>query len=173
MTFRLCHSIQNASTTLLLNLCICLLIADGIFLFGISQTKYKILCKVISAFLHYSLLASFSWMCLGALQLHLMVQNLKAVKAFRTHVIRRRYMYPVGYGIPAIIVVISAAVFPHGYGTNRGCWLSLDRYFLWSFIGPVCFVILVNMILFTITIHILRKKFSTLNKDVSTIKNTK
>ncbi|XP_043940345.1 adhesion G protein-coupled receptor E3-like [Protopterus annectens] len=29
------------------------------------------------------------------------------------------------------------------------------------------------MILFTITIHILRKKFSTLNKDVSTIKNTK
>ncbi|XP_043940341.1 adhesion G protein-coupled receptor E2-like isoform X2 [Protopterus annectens] len=173
MTFRLCHSIQNASTTLLLNLCICLLIADGIFLFGISQTTYKILCKVISAFLHYSLLASFSWMCLGALQLHRMVQNLKAVKAFRTHVIRRRYMYPVGYGAPAIIVVISAAVFPQGYGTDKICWLSLDRGFRWSFIGPVCFVILVNLILFTITIHILREKFSTLNKDVSTIKNTK
>ncbi|XP_043940347.1 adhesion G protein-coupled receptor E2-like [Protopterus annectens] len=172
-TFWFCKSIQNASTTLLLNLCICLLIADILFLFGITQTRYETLCRVIAAFLHYFLLACFSWMHLGALQLHLMVQNLKAVKALRTHIIRSKYMYPVGYGVPAIIVAISAAVFPHGYGRKNVCWLSLKRGFHWSFVGPVCFVILMNVILFAITIHMLREKFMSLNKDISTIKNTK
>ncbi|XP_043913010.1 putative adhesion G protein-coupled receptor E4P [Protopterus annectens] len=119
MTFWLCKSIQNAGTTLLLNLCLCLLVGDLLFLFGISQVENKMLCKVIAGFLHYLFLACFAWMCLGALQLHLMVQNMKMVKAFRTHVIRRRYMYPVGYGAPAVIVAISASVFPDGYGTDK------------------------------------------------------
>ncbi|XP_043913172.1 adhesion G protein-coupled receptor E3-like [Protopterus annectens] len=173
MTFWLCKSIQNAGTTLLLNLCLCLLVGDLLFLFGISQVGNKMLCKVIAGFLHYLFLACFAWMCLGALQLHLMVQNMKMVKAFRTHVIRRRYMYPVGYGAPAVIVAISASVFPDGYGTDKVCWLSWIKGFQWSFVGPVCCVILINIILFIKTIHMLRQHFSTLNKDVSTIKNTR
>ncbi|XP_043938202.1 adhesion G protein-coupled receptor E3-like [Protopterus annectens] len=133
----------------------------------------QILCKVIAAFLHYFFSASFFWMHLGALQLHLMVQNLKAIRAFRSHIIPGRVMYSVGYGIPAIIVMVSASIYPDGYGTQNVCWLSLKQEFRWSFIGPVCFVIAINLILFIITIGMLREKLSSVNKDVSTINNTR
>ncbi|XP_043940525.1 adhesion G protein-coupled receptor E2-like [Protopterus annectens] len=87
LTFWLCHSIKNATTAQLLNLCASLLVADVIFLFGISRTSNKALCKAIAMFLHYFFLACFCWMCLGALQLYLKVLHLKAVNVFRTHVI--------------------------------------------------------------------------------------
>ncbi|XP_043938228.1 adhesion G protein-coupled receptor E3-like [Protopterus annectens] len=112
-------------------------------------------------------------MYLGALQLHLMAQNLKAVKAFKSHIIPGKFMYPVGYGIPAIIVMVSACVYPGGYGTQNACWLNLNQEFRWSFIGPVCFVIMINLILFIITINMLQEKLSSVNKDVSTINNTR
>lgn len=39
LTFKLCRSIQGTRTTIHLHLCICLFMADLIFLAGISQTK--------------------------------------------------------------------------------------------------------------------------------------
>ncbi|KAG6920472.1 adhesion G protein-coupled receptor E1, partial [Chelydra serpentina] len=51
-------------------------------------------------------------------------------------------MYPFGYGFPALVVAISAAVNPDGYGTSKYCWLRLERGFRWSFLGPVCAIIL-------------------------------
>ncbi|XP_043938264.1 adhesion G protein-coupled receptor E3-like [Protopterus annectens] len=173
LTFLLCQSIRNANTTMLINLCICLLIANIVFLFGISQTNTQILCKVTAAFLHYFLLACFCWMCIGALQLQLMVQNLMVLKAFQRHSIQRRYIYPVGYGVPAVIVIVAAAVFPRGYGTTKICWLSLESGFIWSFMGPVCFIIGLNIFLFIKTVYELRKHFQSIDKDVSKIKNTK
>ncbi|XP_043938266.1 putative adhesion G protein-coupled receptor E4P [Protopterus annectens] len=112
-------------------------------------------------------------MCIGALQLQLMVQNLKALRAFQRHSIQKRYIYPVGYGVPAAIVTVSAAVVPHGYGRKDTCWLSLDRGFIWSFMGPVCFIILMNIFLFIKTIYELREYFQSVDKDVSKIKNMK
>ncbi|XP_043940493.1 adhesion G protein-coupled receptor E1-like [Protopterus annectens] len=173
LTFWLCHSIKNVTTTQLLNLCVSLLVADVIFLFGISRTSNEKLCRAIAVFLHYFFLACFCWMCLGALQLYLKVQHLKAVSVFRTHVMRRKYLYPVGYGLPAIIVAISAAISPQHYGTKKLCWLEIKSGFIWSFMGPVCFIVLVNIFLFSKTIYTLQQHFSSLNKDVSTIKNTK
>ncbi|XP_043940523.1 adhesion G protein-coupled receptor E2-like isoform X2 [Protopterus annectens] len=173
LTFLLCQSIRTANTTMLINLCFCLLIADVVFLFGISQTKTQILCRIIAAFLHYFFLACFCWMCIGALQLQLMVQNLKALRAFQRHSIKKRYIYPVTYGVPAVIVTVSAAIFPGGYGTTEICWLSPERGFIWSFMGPVCFIIVVNIFLFIKTVHELREYFQSIDKDVSKIKNTK
>ncbi|XP_064416362.1 adhesion G protein-coupled receptor E4-like [Latimeria chalumnae] len=156
---------------------------------GINQTSYwyqpnrqryhnkllsdEIACAIIAGILHYSFLACFAWMCLAAVQLCLMVINLKAVKFFRSHVIRRRYMYPVGYGAPAVIVAISAGVDHQGYGTAKHCWLSMERYFLWSFLGPVCLIILVNLTLFIVIIWILKEKLASLDKDVSTVKESR
>uniref|UniRef100_H3AWS2 Uncharacterized protein n=1 Tax=Latimeria chalumnae TaxID=7897 RepID=H3AWS2_LATCH len=167
------HSIRNPSTTLQLNLCISLFVAELIFLVGIDYTNNKIACAIIAGILHYSFLACFAWMCLAAVQLCLMVINLKAVKFFRSHVIRRRYMYPVGYGAPAVIVAISAGVDHQGYGTAKHCWLSMERYFLWSFLGPVCLIILVNLTLFIVIIWILKEKLASLDKDVSTVKESR
>ncbi|XP_067829261.1 adhesion G protein-coupled receptor E4-like [Heptranchias perlo] len=112
-------------------------------------------------------------MCLEAVQLCLMVSNLKVVNFSRTRVIGGRLMYPIGYGCPAVIVAVSAAVNHKGYGTGTRCWLNLENGFLWSFLGPVCFVILVNITLFSITLWILREKISSLNADVSTMKQSR
>ncbi|KAG6920538.1 adhesion G protein-coupled receptor E2 [Chelydra serpentina] len=77
-------------------------------------------------------------------------------------------MYPFGYGFPALVVAISAAVNPEGYGTSKHCWLSLERGFRWGFLGPVCALILINIRFFALLLWILRNRLSSLNADVST-----
>lgn len=82
-------------------------------------------------------------------------------------------MYPVGYGIPAFIVAVSAIAGHENYGTHTHCWLSLHRAFIWSFLGPVAAIILINLVFYFQTIWILRSKLSSLNKEVSTLQDTK
>nr|XP_014424572.2 adhesion G protein-coupled receptor E1-like [Pelodiscus sinensis] len=53
------------------------------------------------------------------------------------------------------------------------CWLETDNGFLWSFLGPVCLIILINCTFFITTLWILRDKICSLNSDVSTVKNTR
>ncbi|XP_043938210.1 putative adhesion G protein-coupled receptor E4P [Protopterus annectens] len=173
LTFIFCRSVRNVTTTLQLNLCICMFLAYLLFITGIDKTSNKALCIIIAVFLQFLFLACFAWMGLGALQLYLMVLKLKAVKFFRNHVIRRRYMYPIGYGLPAIITGISALSYHNGYGTKRYCWLKTDHGFLWSFMGPASLVIFINIVLFAITIWILRAHLSKLDNNITTLKDTK
>ncbi|XP_041091698.1 adhesion G protein-coupled receptor E3-like isoform X1 [Polyodon spathula] len=172
-TFVFCHSIQKANTTIHLHLSVCLFLAHFLFLVGVSRTEKKVLCAVIAGLLHYLFMASFAWMCLEGVQLYLLVRNLKVVKYSSRQGLRRRYLLLAGYGSPALIVAVSAGVFPEGYGTNTFCWLSHDKGFVWSFLGPVCFTIAVNTILFTAILWTLRSKMCGLNTDVSKVKDTR
>uniref|UniRef100_A0A8C3HGW7 Uncharacterized protein n=1 Tax=Chrysemys picta bellii TaxID=8478 RepID=A0A8C3HGW7_CHRPI len=137
LTFLLCRSIRNVSTSLHLQLCLCLFLANLLFLTPVA-------CAVIAGLLHYLFLACFSWMFLEGLHLFLTVRNLKVVNYTSASRFKKRFMYPFGYGFPALVVAISAAVNPDGYGTSKHCWLSLERGFRWSFLGPVCAIILVD-----------------------------
>uniref|UniRef100_H3A5T8 Adhesion G protein-coupled receptor E3 n=1 Tax=Latimeria chalumnae TaxID=7897 RepID=H3A5T8_LATCH len=141
VTFKCFNSVRTTSTTIHLHLCVCLFLAELLFLIGMDRTSNKTLCGIIAGFLHYLFLACFAWMILEGVQLYLMVRNLKVVNYFTTHSIKRRFMYPIGYGLPAVIVVISAAVFHIGYGTKNHCWLTTEKGFVWSFLGPVCTII--------------------------------
>ncbi|XP_053868459.1 adhesion G protein-coupled receptor E3-like isoform X2 [Malaclemys terrapin pileata] len=163
LTFLLCRSIRNVSTSLHLQLCLCLFLADLLFLTVVTPIGCEVACAVIAGLLHYLFLACFSWMFLEGLHLFLTVRNLKVMNYTSASRFKKRFMYPFGYGFPALVVAISAAVNPDGYGTSKHCWLSLDRGFHWSFLGPVCAIIL--------TLWILRNKLSSLNADVSTLKN--
>ncbi|CAM5169637.1 unnamed protein product [Eretmochelys imbricata] len=173
LTFLLCHSIRNVSTSLHLQLCLCLFLADLLFLTAVTRTRSRVVCAVIAGFLHYLFLAGFSWMFLEGLHLFLTVRNLKVVNYTSASRFKKRFMYPFGYGFPALVVAISAAVNPGGYGTSNHCWLSLERGFHWSFLGPVCAIILINLTFFIVTLWILRDKLSSLNEDVSTLKDTR
>ncbi|XP_067877063.1 adhesion G protein-coupled receptor E3-like isoform X4 [Heterodontus francisci] len=172
-TFFCCQSIQNLNTAIRAHLCLSLFLAEVVFLVAAAIDKQTILCGIVAGVLHYLFLTAFAWMCLEAIQLCLMVLNLKVVNFSHTRIIRRRYMYPISYGLPAVIVAVSAAVNAEGYGTDTLCWLNLEKGFLWSFLGPVCFIILVNTILFSITLWILKEKISSLNADVSTVKESR
>ncbi|XP_031803575.1 putative adhesion G protein-coupled receptor E4P [Sarcophilus harrisii] len=173
LTFFLCRAIQGTSTSLHLQLSLCLFLADLLFLTGIHQTANKILCSIIAGTLHYLYLAAFTWMFLEGLYLFLTVRNLKVANYTSARHFKKRFMYPFGYGIPAGIVAISTGIDPHGYGTIKYCWLNLQRGFIWSFVGPVMVIILFNLIFYSITLWILRDTLSSLNKDVSTIQNTR
>ncbi|XP_073697736.1 adhesion G protein-coupled receptor E5-like isoform X2 [Garra rufa] len=161
LTFQFCRSIQGTRTSIHLHLCICLFIADLVFLCGISSTHDKVGCGIVAGLLHFFFLSAFCWMLLEGVQLYRMV-----VLVFNT-TLKHRYMFAVGYGAPLVIVSISAITFPKGYGTNRHCWLSLDHYFILSFFVPVCIVMLLNCFFFIITVWKLAKKFSSLNPDLS------
>uniref|UniRef100_A0A8C3F3M4 Adhesion G protein-coupled receptor E2-like n=1 Tax=Chrysemys picta bellii TaxID=8478 RepID=A0A8C3F3M4_CHRPI len=173
LTFLLCRSIRNISTSLLLQLCLCLFLADLLFLIPCPWALClpQVACAVIAGLLHYLFLACFSWMFLEGLHLFLTVRNLKVMNYTSASLFKKRFMYPFGYGFPALVVAISAAVNPDGYGTSKHCWLSLDRGFRWSFLGPVCAIILINITFFALTLWILRNRLSSLNAGVSTLKN--
>ncbi|XP_036804796.1 adhesion G protein-coupled receptor E5-like isoform X1 [Oncorhynchus mykiss] len=167
LTFWLCRSIQGTRTTIHLHLCVCLFIADLVFLSGISHTQSKGGCGFVAGLLHLFFLGSFSWMLLEGVQLYRMV-----VLVFNT-TIRPLYLHAVGYGLPLAIVIISAVTYPDGYGTTQHCWLSLERGFIWSFFGPVCTIIILNAFFFIITVWRLAQKFSSLNPDLSNLRKIK
>ncbi|XP_068779046.1 adhesion G protein-coupled receptor E3 isoform X1 [Struthio camelus] len=173
LTFLLCRSLWNVSVALHLQLSICLFVADILFLVAMHRIRNWLACAIVAGFLHYLFLACFTWMFLEGLHLFLNIRNLHVVNYTSASRFKKRYMYPVGYGVPALVVVISIAINPSGYRTDKHCWLSTEGGFVWSFIGPVCAIILVNLVFFLTTLWILWDKLSTLNKDVSSLKNTR
>ncbi|XP_055555947.1 adhesion G protein-coupled receptor E3 isoform X2 [Falco cherrug] len=173
ITFLLCRSLWSISITLHLHLSICLFAADLLFLVAVPHTTNQLTCAITAGFLHYLFLACFAWMFLEGLHLFLTIRNLTVLNYTSASRFRKRYIYPAGYGTPAIVVAISAAVHPGGYGTEHYCWLSMKGGFIWSFLGPVCVIILVNLLFFLTTLWILRDKLSSLNADVTALKSTR
>uniref|UniRef100_A0A672ZP75 Adhesion G protein-coupled receptor L1a n=1 Tax=Sphaeramia orbicularis TaxID=375764 RepID=A0A672ZP75_9TELE len=147
-TFCFLRGLQTDRNTIHKNLCINLFIAELLFLIGIDKTDYHIACPIFAGLLHFFFLAAFSWMCLEGVQLYLML-----VEVFESEYSRKKYYYLCGYCFPALVVGISAAIDYRSYGTKKACWLRVDNYFIWSFIGPVSFVIMLNLIFLMITLH--------------------
>ncbi|XP_063084796.1 putative adhesion G protein-coupled receptor E4P [Cavia porcellus] len=173
LTFLLCRPIRNTSTTLHLHLAVCLLLAHLLFLSGIQRTEPKTLCSIIAGLLHFLYLATFSWSLLEGLHLFLTVRNLRVANYTSAHRLKKRFMYPLGYGLPAAVVTVCAAAGHQHYGTSTHCWLTVDRGFIWSFLGPVAAIILINFVFYFQILWVLRSKLSSLNKEVSTIQDTR
>ncbi|XP_062251857.1 adhesion G protein-coupled receptor L2 isoform X6 [Platichthys flesus] len=167
-TFCFFRGLQSDRNTIHKNLCINLFIAELIFLIGIDMTEPRIGCAIIAGILHFFFLASFSWMCLEGVQLYLML-----VEVFESEYSRKKYYYVSGYLFPAIVVGVSAAIDYQSYGTEKACWLSVDNHFIWSFIGPVTFIIMLNLIFLVITMYKMVKHSTTLKPDSSRLENIK
>nr|XP_056701383.1 adhesion G protein-coupled receptor L2 isoform X8 [Euleptes europaea] len=165
-TFCFFRGLQSDRNTIHKNLCINLLIAEFIFLIGIDKTEYKIACPIFAGLLHFFFLAAFAWMCLEGVQLYLML-----VEVFESEYSRKKYYYVAGYLFPATVVGVSAAIDYSSYGTQKACWLKVDNYFIWSFIGPVTFIILLNLIFLVITLCKMVKHSNTLKPDSSRLEN--
>ncbi|XP_070229895.1 adhesion G protein-coupled receptor E1 isoform X2 [Bos mutus] len=173
ITFLLCRTLRNQNTYIHLHLCICLFLAKMLFLTGVDKTDNQMGCALIAGFLHYLFLACFFWMLVEAVMLFLMVRNLKVVNYFSSRNIKMLYLCAFGYGLPGLVVAVSAGLQPQGYGMYNRCWLNTETGFIWSFLGPVCTIIVVNSILLTWTLCILRQKLSSVNAEVSTLKDTR
>uniref|UniRef100_A0A2K5TQ97 Adhesion G protein-coupled receptor L2 n=1 Tax=Macaca fascicularis TaxID=9541 RepID=A0A2K5TQ97_MACFA len=167
-TFCFFRGLQSDRNTIHKNLCINLFIAEFIFLIGIDKTKYAIACPIFAGLLHFFFLAAFAWMCLEGVQLYLML-----VEVFESEYSRKKYYYVAGYLFPATVVGVSAAIDYKSYGTEKACWLHVDNYFIWSFIGPVTFIILLNIVFLVITLCKMVKHSNTLKPDSSRLENIK
>ncbi|KAG8555291.1 hypothetical protein GDO81_017657 [Engystomops pustulosus] len=165
-TFCFFRGLQSDRNTIHKNLCINLFIAESLFLISIDKTSNVIACAILAGFLHYFFLVAFAWMCLEGVQLYLML-----VEVFESEYSRKKYYYVVGYLFPAIVVGVSAAIDYKSYGTEKACWLRVDNNFIWSFIGPVAFIILLNLVFLVITLCKMVKHSNTLKPDSSRLEN--
>uniref|UniRef100_A0A8C6XNS4 Adhesion G protein-coupled receptor L3 n=1 Tax=Naja naja TaxID=35670 RepID=A0A8C6XNS4_NAJNA len=147
-TFCFFRGLQSDRNTIHKNLCISLFVAELLFLIGINRADQPIACAVFAALLHFFFLSAFTWMFLEGVQLYIML-----VEVFESEHSRRKYFYLVGYGMPAVIVAVSAVVDYKSYGTGKVCWLRLDTYFIWSFIGPATLIIMLNVIFLGIALY--------------------
>uniref|UniRef100_A0A8C7HQU9 Adhesion G protein-coupled receptor L2-like n=1 Tax=Oncorhynchus kisutch TaxID=8019 RepID=A0A8C7HQU9_ONCKI len=159
-TFCFFRGLQSDRNTIHKNLCLNLFIAELVFLVGINMTEPKLVCSIIAGVLHFFFLAAFAWMCLEGVQLYLML-----VEVFESEFSRRKYYYVSGYLFPAAVVGISAAIDYRSYGTQKACWLRVDNHFIWSFIGPVTFIIMLNLIILVVTMYKMVKHSTSMKPD--------
>ncbi|KAM8850021.1 adhesion G protein-coupled receptor L2b.1 isoform 4-T5 [Spinachia spinachia] len=161
-TFCFFRGLQSDRNTIHKNLCLNLFVGELVYLVGINMTEPKLVCSIIAGVLHFCFLAAFAWMCLEGVQLYLML-----VEVFESEFSRRKYYYVSGYLIPAVVVGISAAIDYRSYGTQRACWLRVDNHFIWSFIGPVTFIIVVNVLFLVVTTCRMVKHSTSMKPDSS------
>uniref|UniRef100_A0A3P8S5X1 Adhesion G protein-coupled receptor L4 n=1 Tax=Amphiprion percula TaxID=161767 RepID=A0A3P8S5X1_AMPPE len=165
-TFWFFSEIQSTRTTIHKNLCCSLFMAEFIFLVGINMISHKLFCSVIAGLLHYFFLAAFAWMCIEGIHLYLIVVGVIYNKGFL-----HRNFYVFGYGSPAVVVAISATLGSKYYGTDKVCWLSTENHFIWSFIGPACLIILVNLLAFGVIIYKVYRHTAVKKPEISHYEN--
>nr|XP_013766684.1 PREDICTED: CD97 antigen-like [Pundamilia nyererei] len=87
----------------------------------------ELACTVMAGLLHFFIVASFVWMLLEALQLHLLVRKLSQVKVIQRDGLPRPLLYLIGYGVPFVIVGVSALMYSGGYGRTEANVLILFK----------------------------------------------
>uniref|UniRef100_A0A3P8NK54 Adhesion G protein-coupled receptor E8 n=1 Tax=Astatotilapia calliptera TaxID=8154 RepID=A0A3P8NK54_ASTCA len=171
-TFLLCSWNPKINNTARLHLCLNLFFSQLLLLWNDKYTDNKLACTVMAGLLHFLIVASFVWMLLEALQLHLLVRKLSQVQVIRRDGLPRPILYLVGYGIPFVIVGVSALIYSDGYGVTSSnvCFLSTKRNFNWALTGPI---IAINWLLFLATLWSLRPTLANMKSDVSQSKDTR
>ncbi|XP_060248490.1 adhesion G protein-coupled receptor L4 [Meriones unguiculatus] len=165
-TFWFFSEIQSTRTTIHKNLCCSLFLAELVFLVGININTNKLVCSIIAGLLHYFFLAAFAWMCIEGVHLYLIVVGVIYNKGFL-----HKNFYIFGYLSPAVVVGFSASLGYRYYGTTKVCWLSTENNFIWSFIGPACLIILVNLIAFGVIIYKVFRHTAGLKPEVGCCEN--
>ncbi|XP_052376812.1 uncharacterized protein LOC118385056 isoform X4 [Oncorhynchus keta] len=150
---------KDIPSKILIQLCVALLFLNLVFLVDAWLALYPDavgLCISTAWFLHYFLLASFTWMGLEAVHMYLAL-----VKVFNTYI--KRYMLKfslVGWGVPLLVVIVVIAVDKNNYGlvsygkysdnspTDDFCWLKNNIAFYVSVVAYFCVIFLLNLSMF-------------------------
>ncbi|XP_052463639.1 adhesion G protein-coupled receptor E3 isoform X23 [Carassius gibelio] len=176
LTFALCQWSPGVNNVARINICISLLLAHLLLLLtqqflSIIQ-RQKVLCAVISGLLHFLFLSGFVWMFIEAVLLFICVKNLSQISFKKSEVLSSGFLCVIGYVVALVVVCVSVGLVPEGYGSEH-CWLKMDKNFIWSFLGPVCVILALNMILFIKILITLNSVLKNLNAEVSQMKQTK
>ncbi|CAG5131543.1 unnamed protein product, partial [Candidula unifasciata] len=141
------------------NLSICLIVAYTLFLAGVDRTDSRYGCKVVAALLHYIYLVVFCLMLSEGVEIFRSVSLVFSSKS----ILWKLLLF--SYGVPMIIVAVSLGVTKaEGYGTKTSCWLSTSDGLIWAFVGPVLFVLLINMFILFQVLWIMQRSKQMMNK---------
>ncbi|CDW52404.1 latrophilin protein 2 [Trichuris trichiura] len=141
VAFSCIRAFWSTRNTIHVNLCLCLLTGQLLFVFGVDKTANTAVCFAIAVLLHFIFLSAFCWMLAEGYQLYLML-----VKVFECERSFKLLLHLLAYGVPLLIVSVSASLRWSDYGTAQYCWINLSTSTMWSFVGPVVLVISVNVI---------------------------
>uniref|UniRef100_A0A672YI69 Adhesion G protein-coupled receptor E8 n=1 Tax=Sphaeramia orbicularis TaxID=375764 RepID=A0A672YI69_9TELE len=171
LTFLLCSWNPKINNTARLHLCLSLSLSHLLLLWN---EKY-LACTVMAGILHFLVVASFVWMQLEAMQLYLLVRRLTKVQVIQRDGLPRPLLYVIGYGVPFVIVGVSALVYSDGYGATEAgvCWLSQKRNFNWALTGPVITILALNCMVFCATLWSLRTTLANMKSGVSQSTDTR
>ncbi|CAH1249412.1 ADGRL3 [Branchiostoma lanceolatum] len=139
----------------LINLCVTLLAILIIFLAGINQTGSPIGCTVVTALLHYFLLAALIWMAMEAINIYL-----AAVMVFEQYVTRNFIpkAAALAYGFPFLAMILTVGPSSlYEYRNSNYCWLA-QMPLIYAFLLPAGVVLLFNLVLFCIILYNLAKR---------------
>ncbi|KAI7793726.1 adhesion G-protein coupled receptor G2 [Triplophysa rosa] len=157
---------NDIPSKILIQLCLALLMLNLVFLVDgwLAQfSEVKGLCTSTAFFLHYFLLASFTWMAMEAVHMYIAL-----VKVFNTYI--SRFMLKIGFagwGIPLVVVIIVIATdhIPtrHNYGLvsyskfvdgtqDDFCWITNDIVFYVAVVAYFCIVFLINFTMFIVVL---------------------
>lgn len=155
-------------TTITTHLCVCLLASLMVFLFGIviKELKIKSFCSTIAMASHYLFLSAFFWMLLEGVQLYLML-----IRIFLLDKSPIRKFCLIAYGVPFVIVLCSKLfdfyfLDSRGYGTKYSCWLSNEHNFNLTFVVPVSFILLANILILIIVVNGVRNSISSKQSQI-------
>uniref|UniRef100_A0A8C9N559 Adhesion G protein-coupled receptor B1 n=1 Tax=Serinus canaria TaxID=9135 RepID=A0A8C9N559_SERCA len=104
--------IRSERSVILINFCLSIISSNALILIGQTQTRNKVICTLVAAFLHFFFLSSFCWVLTEAWQSYMAVTG-----RLRNRIIRKRFLC-LGWGLPALVVAISVGFTKaKGYGT--------------------------------------------------------
>lgn len=157
-----------------INLVATLAMAQIIFLTGINATHNQVLCLTVASLIHYFYLSSFCWMLMEGIMLYLLI-----IEVYNTE-LKLPLCYGFSLGLPGLVVggtLIIAHLRSEGihqYTASSWCWLSTERYYIWSFAGPVIIISAVNVVVFCIVVkemvNMTSMQSSKLNKVKAAVK---
>ncbi|XP_035636884.2 mucin-5AC-like isoform X2 [Oncorhynchus keta] len=152
---------KDIPSKILIQLCVALLFLNLVFLVDGWLALYPDavgLCISTAWFLHYFLLASFTWMGLEAVHMYLAL-----VKVFYTYIPRYMLKFSLlGWGTPLLVVIVVIAVDEDNYGlvgygkyvdgsrTDDFCWLKNDIAFYVTVVAYFCVIFLMNLVMFAV-----------------------
>ena len=78
--------------------------------------------------LQYFFLAGYMFMCLEALQTMVIIGRVMG----QGHVFTTPINMAIGWGVPAVIVAVTAPIFGDEFATDWTCWGDMERSLTWA-----------------------------------------
>ncbi|XP_039281603.1 calcitonin gene-related peptide type 1 receptor isoform X2 [Nilaparvata lugens] len=112
-------------------------------------------CQALHLLVQYFLVATYLWMFCEGLYLHTLL-----VVTFLTESRVMPLLYFIGWGVPAILVLIYAAMRSSLREEKLHCWIHESLY-SWTLSGPVCISMLANLVFLINIVRLLLTKLHT------------